>query len=659
MKSPPSSHSRQAGYSLITTLVLTAAATIVLGATLTRTLTGSKLNDRNNQYQIAGAAAEAATEKVLSRMAVDFANGGEQLLSNNLPTYRGLVPTAAENPYWNNFQFSDGQGNPNSTFVLRETTNASLPYTALLTQYPGLNAFSATYRVLSNVRPAPGTTYGNYNFTNAVQQDIQLAEIPIFQFAIFYNSLLEFSDCAPLTVNGRVHCNTNIYVGCLSSSSLTFNYFVTSSGIITNPACFGYAQSQWAGPVNYNGTPSPGWSTGEPVLTLPVGTNNTPAAVREIINPSPAGEGSTNPVSAQRYYNKASMRVELWGTNAADTYTNIIVGVSTNVYVNTNAISVTIKNSMYDTAPIVLSNGPAFSPRFTNWCNYNIDTNNFHTNGQTNAWLNTVLNFYDQREYRTNHTTQIDIGKLGSWIGNIGGTTNTNCITKWAAGNPFNGVIYVNDMRFTNSTWMDCVRLTNGVNVTNGLYAIGCTIATPNPLYVWGNYNCPNPAFLQSSNTTASRPCSFACDAVTMLSPNWTDSQSTASYTARVAADLTVNSAIIAGNVPSTDSSSTGFSGGVHNLPRLLEDWSSSALCINTSIINLYNSVQATKQFQAPGIYYKPPTRKFLFDLNFTTSSGLPPGTPLVDRMIRATWCNPPPNNVTYAPSPTLLYVPR
>src|SRR5579859_3195987 len=127
MKTLPLSHPRQDGYSLITTMVLTAAATIVLGATLTRTLTGSKLNDRNNQYQIAGAAAEAATEKVLSRMAVDFANGGEQLLSNNLAIYQSMVPTSAESPYWTNFQFSDGQGNANATFVKRETTNASLP----------------------------------------------------------------------------------------------------------------------------------------------------------------------------------------------------------------------------------------------------------------------------------------------------------------------------------------------------------------------------------------------------------------------------------------------------------------------------------------------------------------------------------------------------
>ena len=85
--------------------------------------------------------------------------------------------------------------------VERVTTTPNPPYVQLLTQYPGLNAFAATYRILSNVK----TLGGRYNFTNAVQQDIQMAEIPVFQFAIFYNNLLEFTDCAPLTINGRVH----------------------------------------------------------------------------------------------------------------------------------------------------------------------------------------------------------------------------------------------------------------------------------------------------------------------------------------------------------------------------------------------------------------------------------------------------------------------
>ncbi len=48
--------------------------------------------------------------------------------------------------------------------------------------------------------------------------------VPIFQFAVFYNSLLEFTWTATLTLNGRVHANGDIYVG--SASALTFNSVV-------------------------------------------------------------------------------------------------------------------------------------------------------------------------------------------------------------------------------------------------------------------------------------------------------------------------------------------------------------------------------------------------------------------------------------------------
>src|SRR5581483_879730 len=287
MKTPRSSRAAsQAGYTLITTLVLTAITTAGLAATLSRTYTVAKLNDRETAYLMANTAAEAATEKVLSMMMVDFANGGETTLSNKISFYRTMIPTTTENSFWTNFQFSDAQGNANATYVYRTTQTANPPYVQLLQQYPGLSAFAANYRLISNVK----YTNSNYGFTAACQQDLQMAEIPVFQFAIFYNTPLEVADCAPMTVNGRVHCNTNIDVGTVSSGSLTFNYFVTSAGVITNPPMAGISQGSWTGPIRYNGTPSPGYGTGEPVLTLPVGTNNTSAAVREIINPPPAGE---------------------------------------------------------------------------------------------------------------------------------------------------------------------------------------------------------------------------------------------------------------------------------------------------------------------------------------------------------------------------------
>ncbi len=112
------------------------------------------------------------------------------------------------------------------------------------------------------------------------------------------------------------------------------------------------------------------------------------------------------------------------------------------------------------------------------------------------------------------------------------------------------------------------------------------------------------------------------------------------------------------GNVLTTDTTATTFSGGVHNLTRLLENWTGANLYLNSSIICLYTSVQASQQFQTPGTYYNPPTRHFSFDLNFQSSTGLPPGTPLIDRSVRADWGIAPPNDITYT-NPTMSFVPH
>jgi hypothetical protein len=160
---------------------------------------------------------------------------------------------------------------------------------------------------------------------------------------------------------------------------------------------------------------------------------------------------------------------------------------------------------------------------------------------------------------------------------------------------------------------------------------------------------------LGTTNTTSSMPCAFISDALTILSSSWQDSKSSSSYTTRTAANTTVNAAILTGIVPSTGSTSTTFSGGVHNLPRLLEDWNSPStytLTLNTAIMNLFNSQIATHMFVNPGTYYDPPTRQFSYDLNFQDPAKQPPGIPCALVLIRLNWATPPPNTITYNVTP-------
>ncbi|HEX3798266.1 MAG TPA: hypothetical protein VH413_06145 [Verrucomicrobiae bacterium] len=633
---------RQAGYSaLFITLVLVGASLLVLGATLSRSTASSRLTDRNTLFIASDGAAEAAVEKALARVMVDFANGGESLVLTNLTYYQTqLLPTSAESSYWTNFTWSDGQGHDNQIYVARTTSGANAPYVALEEQYQGLSGYASTYRILSNVR-MKSSTFG-YTFTNAVQQDVQLAQIPVFQFAIFYNGLLEFSDTATLVVTGPVHANSNIYVG--SPDNLTFNSIVTTTGNVSKPGNAGYSTNSWSGQVYYNGTPTPGFLTGQPSLNLPIGTNSSSSTnVQQILYPPPTNEVYSSAMGQQRYWNKADLTI----------------------VVSNTFFTCTFKSAANDPLPWVFST------------NINYLTNSYAT--QTGAklpWLSATNSFYDWRENKTVNLMQVDVGALTNWMGLNGWlTTNAYTSAKFGNNNPFN-IIYIVDYRTTNSSTLTAVRLVNGAN----LPAAGLTVATPNPLYIQGVYNCPNSAYLDTTNTTQSAPASVACDALTILSPSWQDYGPTytngtkksggktvpnvvSSELAQNAANDTVNAAIIAGIVPSTGTTASTYSGGANNLPRLLEDWGNSVsatLTLNTSIVCLYNSTWATGPFVLPGTYYYAPSqRNFSFDLNYTLSSKMPPGTPNICRLVRAAWCNPPPQTVTFAPSPTLDFVPQ
>jgi hypothetical protein len=137
---------------------------------------------------------------------------------------------------------------------------------------------------------------------------------------------------------------------------------------------------------------------------------------------------------------------------------------------------------------------------------------------------------------------------------------------------------------------------------------------TPDPVYIKGNYNVSTnlsgPAVnLGTANTTQTYPAAIYADAVTVLSQNWVNANSTLAYTSRNATTAdTVNAAFLEGVVPSDG---TYYSGGVENFPRLLENWNSGStpFWYNGSMVAMFNSVYATGKYLNPGNYYYEPTR--------------------------------------------------
>ena len=80
-----------AGYALLIVMGITAASAVVLAATMSRTMSNSNMNARNNQYVAGLYAAEAATEKVFSMLKADFLSGNLTAITNHLGQYLSLI----------------------------------------------------------------------------------------------------------------------------------------------------------------------------------------------------------------------------------------------------------------------------------------------------------------------------------------------------------------------------------------------------------------------------------------------------------------------------------------------------------------------------------------------------------------------------------------
>ena len=218
-----------------------------------------------------------------------------------------------------------------------------------------------------------------------------------------------------------------------------------------------------------------------------------------------------------------------------------------------------------------------------------------------------------------------------------------------------------------NNYFRRSVRLFNGEDLVlaggaNDLSAtLGLTVATENPLYIWGSYNTTGindapPDGTASVNESAATfhylgdqvPASLVSDAFFPLSKTWSDSCG-AMYPGSLGnrradlnlpgdtAETAVRAGIIAGNnlgalagAPDAGNSASGESrlnGGMHNFPRFLERWSARWNFVG-SLIPLYHSTQAVGPYNSSSTIYGAPIRNWAFDSTFLDPNKLPPSTP-------------------------------
>jgi hypothetical protein len=289
---------------------------------------------------------------------------------------------------------------------------------------------------------------------------------------------------------------------------------------------------------------------------------------------------------------------------------------------------------------------------------------------------------YDQRELTGINLVQVDMSALRAALNDTISNSNTDskAITDssgnvWGAGSSggyatndstssgWNGGIYVEVKTADGSSTHTSVALANGL-VSSGSSLIptvndttGLTIATNAPMYVAGDFNADGANATSSTsattpddghtgasgNASAETPVALASDAITILSPGYFGSAGSAGSAATTAngsstgaykswstehpnasGNTEVAAAFITGLVTTTSSAS---SGGAHNLPRFLENWSGDTVAIRGSLVSMYKSDIATGTFSTR--YYGAPTRNWGFDQIFQNGN-FPPLTPKV-----------------------------
>lgn len=160
----------------------------------------------------------------------------------------------------------------------------------------------------------------------------------------------------------------------------------------------------------------------------------------------------------------------------------------------------------------------------------------------------------------------------------------------------------------------------------------GFTIGTNGPLYLIGNYNSdgkttgaadiPDTWVDAKGRTYLEPPAGIVCDSFTILSKYWIPGAqalfgggtrnnralSNGSSSSRTTAFTEISASVMTGLKP-TDPASGVISGGAHNFPRFLENWSGVSCRLRTSLNAMFESEAHTRAMPASPTYYSPPNR--------------------------------------------------
>lgn len=478
------------------------------------------------------------------------------------------------------------------------TSSAQIP----VQNIPGFPGWTGKARFYRAQLRAGANRFGGQTSVGAARY-FQLTYVPLFQAAIFYENNLEIHPGALMVIAGLVHSNKDIYAA--GYQKLRFTGNVSYAGRF-------YENAQTGGWDGQGGTTmptmTPYWSDDRQTSTSTArgtqlnkvdridafGENEATVAsngMHDILEkPDSTHPDTDDAVSNARLYNQASVRIDVNSTRPANDAQRIQVSFNSD-----NQPSISGVASSLAAAKVIADITAAFDAPST---------------------------MYDQREQAEVRVSTIDMAKLDAALNPAAGSKVSGSVYQ----TNFNGVIYINDI---SSGGKRAVRLRNGRS-----FSADTTVATPNPLYIQGDFNTggtsPNqvPSNVSNPNGNAThvatvngvtyneKSCAVMADAVTILSNSWSDNNDDKTLDRRTASATTVNAAILSGDVLTTNGAP---SGGAHNFPRFLENWSNVDFNYFGSLVEAFASEQFTSRWRTGQVYYWP-NRKWNYDTLFDTN---------------------------------------
>ncbi len=463
------------------------------------------------------------------------------------------------------------------------------------------------------------------NSTATAHRLVHAEAVPVFQYAVFYNTDLEVNPGPSMTLSGRIHTNGDLYLGCGNTLKLNSNYVRSAGDIHRNRKDNPSASTGTVSIRNWVANP---FDVTEPNSYFTMKSKSQMGAVATVGGYDSNFTTGYDSNGDGDFFDVGDWLP--WGPGALDYWsepTGYAGGTGSTVKDSAHGVTAATPPplgaiDMFEPA----AGGGDWSLVSGNWTHTpgagTHDKGFYHANAGlsiiANA-ANTSWKAYDASD--TDVTAFIPAGTVtlstiydARQAGGTGGvSTKVKTLkidmaklatsAKW----PANGLLYAGCNGKGTGVNAKGVQLYNGSALPTKLTAV-----SDGAVYVQGDYNLTN-----------KKGCAVIGDAVNLLSNGWTGTKAKGTGVPTASA-TTFNTAIVTGN---TNTVGSNYSGGFENLPRFHENWSGVNCTLSGSFVNFWPSQYATGAWGSAT--YSPPNRLWGYDPMFNTVANLPPFTPM------------------------------